>query len=225
MRLPSRKKTISLWPRGGSRGEHGMGNSCELANRFSAKRGGWRASGHVVCALLPAEEASGKRTKMPVLALIGGNSKGGLVHVHPNQLLGEWKERSIDTQKMAMQVEPRWAIWVEYQRNQSQMELLRFGHFRFSEICVRSNTSKIRMNIAHNFYSRFVSARDPRRESPRRESPMPEARGPRRESPRSEVRGPRLRRERPVTVQGLCHTRSGQQILPGIHLVLVMMAH
>ena len=73
--------------------------------------------------------------------------------------------------------------------------------------------------------SRFVSARDPRRESPRRESPRPEARGPRRESPRSEVRGPRLRRERPVTAQGLCHTRSGQQILPGIHLVLVMMTH
>ena len=73
--------------------------------------------------------------------------------------------------------------------------------------------------------SRFVSARDPRCESPRRESPRPESRGPRRLSPRSEVRGPRLRRERPVTAQGLCHTRSGQQIPPGIHLVLVMMTH
>ena len=112
-------------------GEMAWGNSCELVSRFSAKRDGWRASGHVVCALLPAEEASGKRKKMPmlVMALIRENSKGGLVHVHPNQLLGEWKERSIDTKKMAMQVEPRWAIWVEYQRNQSQMELLRFGIF------------------------------------------------------------------------------------------------
>ena len=51
--------------------------------------------------------------------------------MHPNQLLDEWKGRSIDTKKMAMQVEPRWAIWVEYQRNQSQMELFRFEYFRF----------------------------------------------------------------------------------------------
>ena len=43
---------------------------CELANHFSAKRGGWRASGHVACSLLPAEEASGKRTKMPMLTLL-----------------------------------------------------------------------------------------------------------------------------------------------------------
>ena len=57
--------------------------------------------------------------------------------MHPNQLLDEWKGRSIDTTKMAMQVEPRWAVWVEYQRNQSQMELFRFEYFRFSEICVR----------------------------------------------------------------------------------------
>ena len=70
--------------------------------------------------------------------------------MHPNQLLDEWKGRSIDTTKMAMQVEPRWAVRVEYQRNQSQMELFRFEYFRFSEICVRSNTSKIRMNITNN---------------------------------------------------------------------------
>ena len=71
--------------------------------------------------------------------------------MYPDQLLDEWKGRSIDTKKMAMQVEPRWAIWVEHQRNQSQMELFRFEYFRFSEICVRSNTSKIRMNITNNF--------------------------------------------------------------------------
>ena len=31
------------------------------------------------------------------------------------------------------------------------MELFRFEYFRFSEICVRSTTSKIRMNTTNNF--------------------------------------------------------------------------
>ena len=46
----------------------------------------------------------------------------------------------------------RFGLSIKDQGNQSQMELFRrFEHFRFSEIFVRSNTSKIRMNIAHNF--------------------------------------------------------------------------
>ena len=67
-------------------------------------------------------------------------------------MIDEWMGRSVDTQKMAMQVEPRWAIWVDNQRNQAKRNC--FGliiAFRFSEICVRSNTSKIRMNITNNF--------------------------------------------------------------------------
>ena len=38
-------------------------------------------------------------------------------------------------QKMAIQVEPGWAIWVEYQRNQSQLELFPFEYFRFPMPC------------------------------------------------------------------------------------------
>ena len=41
--------------------------ACELVNHYLAKRGGWRSSEHVVCTLLPAEEAGGKRTKMSML--------------------------------------------------------------------------------------------------------------------------------------------------------------
>ena len=73
--------------------------------------------------------------------------------------------------------------------------------------------------------SRFVSARDPRRESPRHESPRRETlrrETPRRETPRPEarepeVRGPRPRRERPVTAQGLCHTRSRCAFLSSVN--------
>jgi hypothetical protein len=79
--------------------------------------------------------------------------------------------------------------------------------------CAKRETQDLSVLVTRGARARGARARGPR----------PEARGA---SARvSEVRGPRLRRERPVTALGLCHTRSGQQILPGIHLVLVMMTH